>query len=89
MALQQPGVGGFVFFADNFDVVKIFGEAGAGNLTFLIKQIAFGDEQQGIFSLQRLQRFRYVWQNFYGMVEHDFAQVNDLLNFGAVYLPFG
>src|SRR5690606_7862653 len=46
--LQDAGVGGVVFFGDDFDVAETVGEAGFGEFALLVAQVALGDEDERV-----------------------------------------
>ena len=48
VAGEHAGVGGFVFLSHDLHGVEVVGQAGGGDLGFLVPEVALGDEHEAV-----------------------------------------
>jgi len=83
---DQFQVGFSVFFTHHLDVMEVVRDAGSHKFAFLIHEIALGRNNQAIVRRKSLKRRFYSWQELDRMVEHGFADLDDLLDLTGTHL---
>ena len=81
VAAKNHAVGTFVFFGEDFDVLEMVREAGAGEFALLVAEIALGDDKQPMRAGQRGEGFDDAVEQIDGMGEHLLAERDDLIDF--------